>query len=126
MLNKILDDFKRIIVKLEEVLKLEKTDIIRDSAVKRFELCFDLAWKAIKVFAQESGITCFSPKECFKTAFQLKLIDYEEKWLEMIADRNLFVHLYKEETVDKLYSKLFEYAKMFKDLLTKLEEKEKG
>jgi len=126
MLNKILDDFERIIVKLEEVLKLEKTDIIRDSAVKRFELCFDLAWKAIKVFAQESGITCFSPKECFKTAFQLKLIDYEEKWLEMIADRNLFVRLYKEETAYKLYSKLFEYAKMFKDLLTKLEEKEKG
>lgn len=51
----ILKDFKRAIVKVEEVLKLEKTEIVRDSSIKRFELCFDLAWKSIKIYAQIQG-----------------------------------------------------------------------
>jgi len=117
----ILEDFKKATKRLEEVLKLKKTGVTRDSAIKRFELCFDLAWKSIKFYAQKEGLECYSPKECFKTAFQLKLINYEEKWLEMIKDRNLTTHLYKEEEADKVYKKLSGYLKMFKNLLKQIE-----
>jgi hypothetical protein len=48
MLNKVLEDFGKAVKRLEEVLKLKKTDVVRDSAIKRFELCFDLAWNSIK------------------------------------------------------------------------------
>ena len=41
MLNEILKDFQKAIERLEEVLILEKTEINRDSAIERFELCFD-------------------------------------------------------------------------------------
>jgi len=41
MLNEILKDFQKAIERLEEVLILEETEINRDSAIKRFELCFD-------------------------------------------------------------------------------------
>lgn len=123
MLNKILENFERSINKLEEVLRLEKTEISRDSAIKRFELCFDLSWKAIKEYARISGIECYSPRECFKTALQLKLIEHNEKWLEMIDDRNLTVHLYKEELSEEIYQKLPEYLEMFKDLLERLKSK---
>jgi hypothetical protein len=54
-MQNILNDFKNAISRLEEVLKLEKTDIVRDSAIKRFELSFDLAWKAIKSYAKMEG-----------------------------------------------------------------------
>ncbi|MBU4481607.1 nucleotidyltransferase substrate binding protein [Patescibacteria group bacterium] len=70
----ILKDFKKTIGRLEEVLRLRKTKIIRDSAIKRFELCFDLAWKSIKVYAKNQNVECVSPRDCIKTAFQLKLI----------------------------------------------------
>ena len=116
----VFSDFQKVIQRLEEVLKLEKTEINRDSAIKRFELCFDLAWKSIKVFAKKEGIECNSPRACFKTAFQLKLIDYDEGWLKMIDDRNLTAHLYKEEYADQVYPRLFEYLEMFKKLLKKL------
>ena len=43
-----LEDLKKLIAKLEEVLNLEKSEVIRDSAIKRFELSFDLAWKCIQ------------------------------------------------------------------------------
>lgn len=112
----ILEDFKKTIARLEEVLSLEETKINRDSAIKRFELCFDLAWKTIKVHAKEKGVECNSPRDCIKTAFQLKLIEYDENWLKIIKDRNLTVHIYKEECADQVYSHLDGYLKLFKNL----------
>lgn len=116
----ILNDFEKIIQRLKEVLSLEKTDVNRDSAIKRFELCFDLAWKSIKEYAKKQGVECNSPRACFKIAFQLQLVNYDEHWLEMIEDRNLSTHLYKEEYADQIYSKLPDYLGMFRELLDKL------
>jgi len=123
MLTEILKDFQKAIERLEEVLKLEKTEIIRDSAIKRFELCFDLAWKSIKELARREGNECYSPRECLKVAFQLKLIEHDERWLQMLDDRNLTVHLYKEELADKIYQKLPEHLEMLKNLLNNIKEK---
>ena len=120
MLNKVLEDFGKAVKRLEEVLELKKTGVVRDSAIKRFELCFDLAWKSIKNYSKIQGIECYSPRECFKVAFQLKLIEHEEKWLKMIDDRNLTTHLYKEEQAEKIYLKLSNYLEMFKNLFAKL------
>lgn len=117
----IFKDFKKAILKLEEVLKLKKTEITRDSAIKRFEICFDLAWKSIKLRAKDEGIECYSPRSCFKTAFELKLIDYDKKWLEMINDRNLTTHLYKEQYANEVYSRIGKYADLFKKLRDKIE-----
>jgi len=41
--NPLIEDFEKATLKLEEVLKLEETEVVRDSAIKRFELCFDLS-----------------------------------------------------------------------------------
>ena len=113
--------FSRAIVRLEEVLELDKTDITRDSAIKRFEICFDLAWKSIKNYARNEGVECNSPRMCFKTAFKLNLIDYDEKWLKSIEDRNTTSHLYNEKSADQVYQRLPEYRSLFKSLLSRLE-----
>ena len=106
----LLEDFKKAVLKLEEVLNLEKTEVIRDSAIKRFELCFDLAWKCIKSYARKEGVECFSPRSCLKTAFQLKLIKYDDVWLRMLDDCNLTVHIYKEKYAEEVYSILQKYS----------------
>ena len=96
---------------------------MRDSAIQRFEFTFDLSWKAIKAYLQEiHGIESFSPKGCFREAFQQGLIEYGEKWLEMVDDRNKTAHLYKEAMADKVYAKLPEYLQLFKRLLQSLGE----
>jgi len=122
MSSPVLEDFKKIIELLTEVLFLDKTAIVRDSAIKRFELCFDLAWKSIKIYASQEGLECGSPRACFKIAFQLGLIEHDEKWLKMIDDRNLSAHLYKEEHSDHIFSRLPEYLELFKKLLAKLQQ----
>ena len=119
-----LEDFEKVMSRLEEVLALEKSAIHRDSAIKRFELCFELCWKQIKIYARHQGIECNSPRSCFKTAFQLGLIDYDETWLKMIDDRNLTAHIYKEDYAEGVYLRLPNYIGLFKELLLHLKEEE--
>ena len=116
----VLEDLENTITRLEEAVKLKKTDIVRDSAIKRFELCFDLAWKNIQIYARKEGMDCHSPRGCIKTAFQLNLIEYDERWLEMLEDRNLTVHMYKENIAEEVYGRLPSYIFLLKGLIQKL------
>jgi nucleotidyltransferase substrate binding protein (TIGR01987 family) len=116
----LLEDFRRATVRLAEVLNVEKTEIIRDSAIKRFELCFDLAWKCIQAYARREGLECHSPRSCLKTAFQINLIEYNDNWLKMLDDRNLSVHTYKEKYAEEIYGRLSLYSGMLSDLVNKV------
>lgn len=113
-------DFQKAVKRLEEALALKKDEFTRDSAIMRFQLCFDLTWKTIKAYAKEEGVECFSPKSCFKTAFQLGLIEYDQRWLAMIDDRNLIAHTYAEDTAEDVHSRLKDYLELLKKLSTKL------
>src|SRR3989338_4503844 len=119
----LLEDYQNAVKRLEEILSLEKNPINRDSAIKRFELCFDLSWKTVKEYAREEGLECYSPRACFKIAFQIGLIDYNEEWFSMIDDRNATAHIYREEIADKVYSKLPNYLKLFETLFDSLVKK---
>jgi nucleotidyltransferase substrate binding protein (TIGR01987 family) len=120
MLDKFINDFEKAVKNLEAVMNLEFSEFNRDSAIKRFEICFDLAWKAVKIFAKLQGIECYSPRQCFKEAFSLKLIDYDNEWLKIIEDRNLCAHIYSESYVEKVYPRLRNYLLVFKKLLDNL------
>ena len=122
----ILEDFSKSIERLREILILKKNAINRDSAIKRFELCFDLSWKSIKIYAKIQGVECYSPRSCFKTAFQLKLFEYDKRWLKMIDDRNLSTHVYHEELADQVYESLPLHLSLFENLYSKLNEAAKN
>jgi len=119
----IINDYEKAVARLKEVLDLKKTDVIRDSAIKRFELSFDLAWKCIQAYARREGLDCQSPRACLKTAFQLGLIDYEDDWLKMLDDRNLSVHTYKEKNAEDIYGRLSKYIGLLDNLAKNLSEK---
>jgi nucleotidyltransferase substrate binding protein (TIGR01987 family) len=108
--NPLFNDFGLTVTRLEEALRLEKNGIVRDSAIKRFELCFDLAWKCIQALARKEGVECHSPLGCLKTAFQLGLLEYDEVWMKMLEDRNQTVHIYKEAYADEVFVRLPCYA----------------
>ncbi len=83
-LESIKKDFQKAVERLKEVLQLEKDDVTRDSAIKRFEIAYELAWKLLKVLLAEEGIICNSPRSCFKEAFSAGIIEYDNRWLLMI------------------------------------------
>ena len=121
-----IESFKNAIKNLDEVLRLRKTNIVRDSAIKRFELCFDLSWKCIKEYAKIEGQECASPRQCFKMAYKLGLVKYDAKYLEMIKARNITVHTYNQEIANYIYRKLRKYLKLFSDLASELSKRMSG
>jgi nucleotidyltransferase substrate binding protein (TIGR01987 family) len=120
-MNDIYNSFKKSIVRLDEILRQEKTVANRDSAIKRFEFTFELAWKSLQHFLREEGIPCRSPKECLKEAFEFELIGDDYRWLEMVEDRNLTVHTYDENIADDVFKRLPSYLGLFRILIAKLE-----
>lgn len=120
-LDALKNQYHQALNRLDEILQKEKDDIIRDSAIKRFEFTFDLSWKLIKTFLEEKkGISCRSPKECFREAYRQGLIDYDEFWLKMTDWRNEVVHNYGEAFADSLFEKLPEALERFLSLQTKI------
>lgn len=117
------EDFKNALDRFDEILKEVKTDIVRDSAIKRFEILFDLGWKTIKAFAEEyHNAACVSPRECFRAAFKLSLIEYDEYWLAVTKLRNDAVHSYDAELANKIYAELPEVLNAFRKLKESLEQ----
>jgi hypothetical protein len=53
--DSIFNDYKKALSRFKEALQKEKDDIVRDSAIKRFELVFDISWKLIKSFVRGVG-----------------------------------------------------------------------
>jgi len=74
--------------------KAKKDDFYYAGITKKFETCFEYAWKYFKQKAQDEGLEAFSPKEAIKLAGRLGLIDNVEKWLNFLEDRNTGVHDY--------------------------------
>lgn len=115
-----LQEFYDALKRFEEVLKEEETEFIRDSAIKRFELVFDISWKVIKAFLEDRGATCTSPLGCFKEAYREGILEFDEVWVGMVQTRNKTVHTYDQELAEEVYAKLPETLIAFKKLLDAL------
>ncbi len=117
----LVEQFREAIERLNEVLKQEPNEFMKDSAIQRFEFTFDLSWKVVKTFVEEiHGIECTSPKSCIREAYKQDLIPYDLRWLEMVDDRNKTSHLYNKKAADQVYARLKDYLLLFQKLLEKL------
>ena len=110
------DSFVRSLARFAEILSAPKTVANRDSAIKRFELTFELAWKSVKERLDSLGIAARSPRECLEQAFSQGMIADDPLWLRMLEDRNLSVHTYNEKLADEIYRRLKSYLRLFRSL----------
>ncbi|KKS32248.1 MAG: Nucleotidyltransferase substrate binding protein, HI0074 family [Candidatus Amesbacteria bacterium GW2011_GWA2_42_12] len=113
--------FEQALIRLEEALAQPKNDFMRDSCIQRFEFTLDLAWKTVQIYLKDvHGIDCNSPKTCFREAFRVDLIEYDDFWIEMVDKRNETVHTYVQELAEKVYEVLPHTVTLFHQLLAKL------
>lgn len=109
--------FSGALARLDEIVREEKTTIVRDAAIKRFEFTFDLSWKLMRAFLEEhKGITCVSPKECIREAFHYGAIGEDVIWTQLTDLHNAIAHEYSEEFANDLFAKLPEIFVAFKKL----------
>ena len=124
-LKRNLNDFKNAFYNLKIGVEKAKTELEIDGAIKRFELCYELAWKLIKNILANMGIICKNPRECFKQAVINELIENQDIWLGMIEDRNELVHLYQFANSRKIFENIkAKYINSFTFLLRKAKELE--
>jgi nucleotidyltransferase substrate binding protein (TIGR01987 family) len=91
-------DFARAITRLDEALALPKDPIVRDSAIQRFEISFELSWKFLKAYLEEQhNALCTSPRTCFRSAIRHGVIDNDPFWIDLTVLRNYTVHTYNEQ-----------------------------
>lgn len=110
--------FEKAAGRLKEVLDLPETDVIRDSAIQRFEFTLDISWKMLKILLEEEkGIICASPKECFREAYRQGIIGYDEDWIKFVDMRNETVHTYNEDIAKRIYDQLPNALSHFEELL---------
>ncbi len=118
--------FSKALKTLKDIIGEQKTTIVRDASIQRFEYTFEAAWKLLKVYLYIiEGIDCGSPKSCFRQALTINLLNGEEveSALLMCDDRNLTSHTYLEAVAEKIYMKLPVYLKILEKLEISIGEK---
>lgn len=99
-----------------EALALPAGDIVRDSAILRFGLTFEVARKLCQQRVHEQGLEVNSPRQAFQQAFTLGWFTDEEVWADIIRARNTAVHVYRQEYTEALYRALPRFFAAFQEL----------
>lgn len=123
----LIENFKKALENLKYAVENAEDDMQIDGAIKRFELCYELAWKTIKAYLADLEIVVKNPRDCFKYANQNGLINDYTVWMDMIEDRNILVHTYTFEESREIFGHLKEkYLEAFEFLYEKITEDKEG
>ncbi len=99
-------NFKNALISLEQGIKEAKSELQKDGVIQRFEFTFELLWKTLKIFLNDEGVECNSPKDCLKKAFKYELISDEQVFLDMLIDRNNSTHIYSKEESEEIFGRI--------------------
>lgn len=118
-----LKEFRSAFARLEEILRVPKGTVGRDDAIiQRFEFNFELAWKTTKAALEIEGVVATTPRAVLQKAFAAGWVDDEKIWLQMIEDRNLMSHTYKEQDAIAVAARVpgyvFAIGQLIKELST--------
>lgn len=115
------ENFKNAVSRLQESVEeyaLNRSPVIRDGAIQRFEFCVELAWKTTKAFLHEKGLNDLnSPKIVMHEAFIYEIIQDENIWEQMLQDRNITPNICDDAILDSIFKKVCSsYLMALKDL----------
>jgi nucleotidyltransferase substrate binding protein (TIGR01987 family) len=117
-------DFEKSLNNLKAATEKAVDDLDIDGTIKRFELCYELSWKIIKLYLEDLGIICKNPRDCFKQAKINNLIEDEVIWMEMIDTRNQLVHEYSSDFSREIFEKIKnDYVRILEELYKNIKER---
>jgi nucleotidyltransferase substrate binding protein (TIGR01987 family) len=107
-------DLSEALEKLAEIINEpeHKSTYVREAAIQRFEFCIELFWKVLKKICILEGVPVNSPRGTLQAAYQINLISNEKLWLDMLEDRNLTSHTYKQSLAKEIYQNIKSHYKI--------------
>lgn len=112
-------DLQKAHGRLKEAADLPPTTIHQDATIQRFEFTFELSWKLINTIVRENGVDVYGPKNAFRAAAKLGIIDNPVEWFKFLEARNYTVHVYDEKTAQWVYSIACQFSSLVEKLLIK-------
>ncbi len=124
----ILTPFEHALMSLEEVLGMEKTAIVRDSAIQRFEYTYELGIKMLKRHLEQTEpakeiIDELSYRDFIRLGAEKGLIKNPDAWFGYREARNITSHAYDVAKAESIYAILPDFAKAARLLLSALQQK---
>ena len=103
--------FNKALDRLNEVLVIAETDIVRDSLIQRFEFSYELAWKAMFYWMTWSGESVPEMvRPVIQAAFRCELIGDPNGWERLKDCRDEARHAYNESKAVEVASFVREQA----------------
>lgn len=122
-LNERAQAFIKATARLEEACAQPFSSFIRDSVIQRFEFCWELAWKTLKLRLQQLGVEALNPRDIFREALSMGILRDGNAWTETQKNRNLTSHTYDEALADQVYAYILkEGLQRFQELAREAEQ----
>ena len=111
-------NFERAYLLLSRALQIDAPSVVeRAGLIQFFEMAFELAWKLLKDYEEQEGLTAKTPREAIKLAYQVGLISRGHDWMNALQDHNLMAHTYSEKTAIAVEVKIrTEYFPLLEEL----------
>lgn len=102
------ETFKKSFSKLQEFIDTDNgSEKDRAAIIYAYEYTFELWWKTLQKYLQNcETITEFGPGSTIRNAFQYGLIDEGQDYMDLLRDRNLIAHTYKESVATEIYERI--------------------
>lgn len=117
----LVDDLKRAVVRLKEILTFEPTQAHQDGTIQRFEFTFELSWKLMQDLCSYRGKDALDPTASIKTAAEVNVIDHPQEWLNFLKDRNTTTHTYREYDAATIYQNIKHFPPLVDALIASAE-----
>lgn len=102
-LHERIGEYVQAVSRLEDALRQPKNEFIRDAVIQRFEFCFELAWKMLRLKLQAEGLAVNTPRETLQQALTAGMLADGNGWSAMQKMRNLTSHTYDESLAEQVY-----------------------
>jgi len=102
------ETFRKAYEKLKEFIATDnETEKDQAAIIHAFEYTFELWWKTLQRYMQDmETITEHGPGSTIRNAFQFGILEDGEGYMDMLRDRNLIAHTYKENTAQEIYKNI--------------------
>lgn len=109
----------------KDMVETEEIEIIKSGVIQNFEVCYEISWKLMKKYLEDSigasTVDGVSRKELFRIASQNKLITDIEKWFIFHQARNMTSHDYDGIKAEEVFNVALEFLPYARDLQERLE-----
>ncbi|MBU1821187.1 MAG: nucleotidyltransferase substrate binding protein [Bacteroidetes bacterium] len=96
-------NLEKAFLRLQAAVKTENpSDLEKAGIIQVYEFTFELGWKTVKDYLEESLVPVKFPRDTIKEGFKYELLD-GEIWMDMLEKRNLMSHTYNEESAELAY-----------------------